>query len=166
MLSAFVTILILLGICAAIAQFQPHGSHRAAAREGWRQLQPLLTRLPVALIAAAFLAVLIPAEAVGSLFGEDSGGAGILIASLLGGFLPGGPVVAFPLVVVLSDAGAGMAQLIALITAWSVLAFHRVAAFELPMLGARTTAARLLVSLPLPVLAGVAAGALTGALAT
>ena len=158
MLSAFLTILTLLAVCAVIAHFHPQGSHRAAAREGWRQLQPLLTRLPIALLAAAFLAVLVPADAIGSLFGEASGWPGVLAASLLGGFLPGGPVVAFPLVVVLFDAGAGIAQLIALITAWSVLAFHRVAAFELPMLGSRTTAARLLVSLPLPVFAGTAAG--------
>ncbi len=142
------------------AHLLPHGSHRLAASAGWRQLRPLLLRVPLALFAASFLAVLIPEEAVASLFGTASGWTGILSASALGGFLPGGPVVAFPLVVVLLDAGAGVPQLIALITAWSVLAFHRVAAFELPMLGARATAARLLASAPLPVVAGGSAGAL------
>lgn len=161
MLSAFLTVLALLAVCAAIAQVRPHASHRAAVGEGWRQLRPLITRLPMALLAAAFLAVLIPEQAIASLFGEASGWPGILAASVLGGFLPGGPVVAFPLVVVLLDAGAGTPQLIALITAWSVLAFHRVAAFELPMLGVRATVARLIASLPLPVIAGTAAGGIT-----
>ncbi|ABM62253.1 hypothetical protein [Halorhodospira halophila] len=158
MLTAFLIILALLAASVLLAHFLPHASHRAAVQEGGRQLRPLLARLPAALLAAAFLAVLIPEQAIASLFGTGSGWLGVLLASVLGGFLPGGPVVAFPLVVVLLEAGADTPQLIALLTAWSVLAFHRVAAFELPMLGGRATGVRLLASLPLPVIAGAGAG--------
>jgi len=39
---------------------------------------------------------------------------------LIGGMIPGGPMISFPLVVVLDEAGAGLVQLITLLTAWSV----------------------------------------------
>ncbi|MFP4648736.1 MAG: hypothetical protein ACLFMS_05985 [Halorhodospira sp.] len=161
MLSAMLIVWGLLTVCVISAQLRrPQASHRQAITQGLQQLRPLLTRLPAALLAAAFLAVLIPENTIGTLFGDTSGWLGIIAASGLGGFLPGGPVVAFPLVVVLFDSGAGIPQLVALITAWSVLAFHRVAAFELPMLGGRATLARVLASAPLPIAAGATAGAL------
>ncbi len=155
-----VTVLLLLAGLAALAQRRPGHPHRTALRTGWRQLRPLLLRLPLALLAAAFLITLLPEELVVAYLGESSGWRGVLLASLCGGLLPGGPAVSFPLVLVLIDEGAGTAQLIALLTAWSVLAFHRVAAHELPMLGGRYTLARLLASAPLPIVAGALAGAL------
>jgi len=160
MILGLVTVLVLLGLFAALAQRRPGRPHRTALRTGWRQLRPLLLRLPLALLAAAFLITLLPEEAVVAYLGESSGWQGVLLASLFGGLLPGGPAVSFPLVLVLIDEGAGTAQLIALLTAWSVLAFHRVAAHELPTLGARYTLARLLASAPLPIVAGALAGAL------
>jgi hypothetical protein len=66
-------------------------------------------------------------------------------------------MVAFPLAVVLFEAGVGYPQMIALITAWSVLAIHRVMVFELPLMGGGFVWRRLLISLPLPILAGVMA---------
>ena len=42
-------------------------------------------------------------------------------------------------------------------TAWSVLAIHRTLSFELPLMGSRFVLLRLLVSLPLPLIAGALA---------
>lgn len=108
-------------------------------------------------LAAALLLPVVPTRLVSGLIGPESGVLGVLVGALVGGIIPGGPMVSFPIVVVLQGAGAGQAQLIALLSAWSAIALHRVAAFELPMMGPAFVRHRLVASLPLPVLAGLAA---------
>lgn len=152
-------VLTILGALIITAQNRPEPPHRQALKLGWTQLRPLLLRLPLALLAAAFIAQLLPEQAIAELFGEDSGWRGVLIASILGVTLPGGPMVAFPLIIVFHDAGAGISQLIALLTSWSLLGLHRMAAHEIPMLGTQFTLARAAASLPLPAVAGYCTGA-------
>jgi uncharacterized membrane protein YraQ (UPF0718 family) len=113
----------------------------------------ILPRIAVAILTAGFVARLIPSDVVVEHIGPDSGFSGTLIATLVGGFIPAGPIVSFPLVVVLSNAGAGMVQLIALLTAWSVFAVHRIIIYEIPLMGARFSMIRLAASLPLPFVA-------------
>ena len=125
--------------------------------------QSILRVLPLLLVAmpmAAFLSELIPPGIAGGWLGAESGLTGILIASLAGGLIPGGPFVSFPLVLSFLKAGAGVPQMVALITGWAILAFHRMIAWELPVLGARFALIRLLSSLTLPLLAGLLAQAL------
>jgi uncharacterized protein len=129
-----------------------------AAGERFIEIMP---RIALALLIAGFLSVLVPGEPVARYIGPDSGFPGILVASLVGGFVPGGPILSFPLVVVLYKAGAGLPQLIAFLTAWSVFAFHRVLIYELTIMGWRFSAVRLLSSLVLPPLAGLLAMALS-----
>ncbi|MFC7540519.1 hypothetical protein ACFQU2_14980 [Siccirubricoccus deserti] len=50
--------------------------------------------------------------------------------------------------------------MVALITGWAILGFHRVIAWEWPVLGPRFIAIRLIASFALPVLAGLLAGLL------
>jgi len=133
-----------------------------AAAERFIEIMP---RIALALVTAGFLSVLVPAEPVARYIGPDSGFPGILVASVVGGFVPGGPILSFPLVVVLYKAGAGLPQLIAFLTAWSVFAFHRVLIYELTIMGWRFSAVRLLSSLVLPPLAGLLAMALSQVLA-
>jgi uncharacterized membrane protein YraQ (UPF0718 family) len=154
--SAFSLGIILLALLF-VAQRQSEPPHREALSTAWKQLQGLLIRLPLALLAAGFIAELLPQQKVIELVGAGSGFNGILVASLLGSILPGGPMVSFPLAIVLFDAGAGSAQMVALLTAWSVLAVHRILAFELSMIGLPFVARRLVVSLPLPIIAGLIA---------
>ena len=132
----------------------------AIAAAGQRFLE-IMPRIALALMAAGFIAVLIPSEPVARYIGRDSGFAGILLASLVGGFVPGGPILSFPLVVVLYKAGAGLPQVIAFLTAWSVFAFHRVLIYEVALMGWRFSAVRLISSLMLPPLAGLLAMALS-----
>ncbi len=129
---------------------------RFTADEGLR----LAIRLPFSLIAAACLAELIPDRMIVSMLGPDTGLFGIAAASLFGGLLPGGPIVSFPIAVLLAREGAGGAQLIALITGWSVYAFHRVIAYEGPIMGWRFVALRMIASSFVPIAAGVLAGLL------
>jgi len=126
-----------------------------AVGDGTRRFLVILPRMGFAILLAGFAAVMIPGEPVAAAIGPESGLMGILVASLAGGFVPSGPIVSFPLVVVLWKAGAGLPQLVAFLTAWSVFAFHRVLIYEATLMGWRFVALRLTASLVLPLLAGV-----------
>lgn len=132
----------------------------ARLREGLRQALALLPRLLLALLAAGFVERLLPVSEIAALIGAASGFTGIVIAAIAGSFVPAGPMISFPLLLILSGNGAGTAQLIAFLSGWATLALHRVFAFEVPLLGVRFAALRLLVSLPVPILAGLAAWAI------
>ncbi|MCH8504265.1 MAG: hypothetical protein LAT50_08080 [Ectothiorhodospiraceae bacterium] len=157
MLLAYASVSVILVCVVYLASRREDVSHREAVTSGWRQLRPLLVRLPVALLAASFIAALIPEGWLIMLLGDASGAGGILLASLLGAILPGGPIVSFPRAVALFSAGVGAPQMVALLTAWSVLAFHRVLAFEIPMIGWDFAWRRLAASLVLAPLSGLLA---------
>lgn len=131
--------------------------HAETVQLGWHQLRPLLIRLPAALMAASFLAALVPESWFASVLGQSSGVTGILLAAVLGGMLPGGPITSFPIALVLFRAGVGTPQMVALLTGWSVLAVHRILAFELPMMGWDFVWRRLVASLVLAPVAGLLA---------
>jgi uncharacterized membrane protein YraQ (UPF0718 family) len=133
------------------------GRVEKAARFAGRQGRDLALRLPFALLAAAFIGRLVPQEYLAGAVGPASGLAGIAIASLVGGLMPGGPMVSFPIALVFWQGGAGTAQMVALLTGWSVFAMHRILAYELPIMGWRFSAVRLLSSFFLPVVAGLLA---------
>ena len=160
--------LIILAIATFIAGYfarrkDPAAIMRAArftADEGSR----LAIRIPFSLVAASCLAELIPDRAIVSLLGPATGLTGITLASLLGGLLPGGPIVSFPIAILLARDGAGGAQVIALITGWSVYAFHRVIAYEGPIMGWRFVALRMIASSFVPIAAGILAGLLANLL--
>ena len=158
MLIAYMSVALMLVAAVIVASGRPEPlSHMEVARQGWHQLRPLLIRLPAALLAGSFLAVLIPEGWLIRVLGDASGTAGILLASVLGAALPGGPLVAFPLALVMYTAGVGLPQMIALLTAWSVLALHRVLAFEAPMMGWGFVWRRLAASVLLAPIAGLLA---------
>lgn len=151
-------LVVVLGVVA-------HAKSRTALTDAGRRAlafaRELAIRLPLALLAASFLTQILPRDIVGAAIGPDSGVLGILAATAAGSILPGGPFIAFPLAVSFYDAGAGLPQLVALITSWSTLGVIRIVAFEWPMLGPRFVALRVGVTLMLPPLAGaIAAGML------
>jgi uncharacterized membrane protein YraQ (UPF0718 family) len=119
----------------------------------------LVIRLPLALLATAFLIQTMPMEVLAPLIGPASGLTGIVIASLVGGIMPGGPMTSFPLALVFLNGGAGTPQIVALIAGWSVFAVHRLLAYEAPIMGWQFVLLRGLSSLPVPILAGLSAEA-------
>lgn len=121
---------------------------------GW-QIAILTLRVPLALLSAAFVSNIVPAEAVAALVGPETNLFGIVIASAIGALVPGGPVLTFPLALVVWRAGAGEAQMVAFLTAWSIFAVHRIVSFEIPLLGWRFVMLRLASSWPLPFVAGI-----------
>lgn len=144
-----------VALALGVAVWVKHGRSvaREALRHGVHRALSALPRIAVAVLLAGFAGQLIPSELVAHHIGPDSGFSGVMVAMLVGGVIPGGPSISFPLVVVLNEAGAGLVQLVALVTAWSVFAIHRVVIYEIPMMGWRFSMVRLLSSLPLPLLA-------------
>lgn len=113
--------------------------------------------VPAALIAAEFLTPLVPQRLVAELIGGAAGFQGLLIATVAGWCIPLPPVIFFPLIAVLLNAGAGIPQLTALVVAWNVFALHRTLPMELPMMGRYFVTLRLLSSAALPPIAGALA---------
>lgn len=121
------------------------------------QARLVLFSFPGGILIAAFVSQLLPAELIAGLVGKESGLWGIVLAGLLGGLIPGGPMLSFPIALTIWHAGAGPAQMIAFLTGWSLLTVHRILTYEAPLMGVRFAAIRFAASLPLPVVAGVAA---------
>lgn len=144
-------------ILAAIALSRSRALFKPAGQLAMDQGRTLLARMPLAILIGAFLVELIPQEVINNAIGRDSGVKGILIASLAGGLLPGGPYLSFPIAVAIYKAGVGTPQMIALMTGWALYAFHRTISFELPMMGSRFILLRLVPSLIFPPLAGMGA---------
>ena len=118
------------------------------------QLIIILPRLPLSLLAAGFITVLLPEELISSWIGSDSGFFGVFIAALIGSLIPSGPIVAFPVAIALYKLGAGSPQLVAFLTGWSCFQITRMLLWEVPFLGWGFAYKRLIVSIPLPFIAG------------
>ena len=128
---------------------------RGAFRNATLRFLEILPRIGFALLTAGFISQIVPAEVIGGLIGYESGLRGILLAAAVGGITPAGPIVSFPIVIVLLASGAGFPQVMAYLTAWSVFAFHRVIIYEIPLMGMRFVMIRLAASAILPVLCGL-----------
>ena len=124
---------------------------------GTNNIVLILPRIILALITAGFVSKLVPSETVGNWIGPETGLTGIFIACLIGGAIPSGPIIAFPLVLVLLQAGAGIPQIISFLTAWAVFALHRILMYEATMMGWHFAITRMLSSLILPIVAGLLA---------
>lgn len=111
----------------------------------------------VSFVAAGLAEALIPKQAIPAALGVDSGLRGILLATGAGVLTPSGPFVAIPIAAAMERSGAGTAPLVAYISAWGLLALHRLVAWEIPILGSRLALIRWSVCLALPVIAGLTA---------
>lgn len=114
------------------------GGLKASGNMLW-QMAPLLV---FAMIIAGIIPRLISPETISTWVGGESGWRGILIGTVVGGCLPGGPYVSLPLAVGLLRAGAGIGTMVALITGWSLLAFSRLP-LEIGILGWKFTLIRM-----------------------
>jgi len=109
-----------------------------------------------AFFLASMLAILLPGDIMASYLGRESGLKGIVIGTTAGALTPGGPFLFFPILLSLYKAGASVGALIAYITAWALIAVHRVFTWEIPLMGLSFTLARLSVSLVIPIILGMA----------
>ena len=128
-----------------------------SVQRGVSLLVMILPQLAGGLLIGGLVTRLVSREKVARWLGDSSGLTGLLLATLVGMATPGGPFTSFPMVYALWIAGADAGALIAFISAWSLVGFHRLIVWELPLLGPEFTFVRYVVCLPLPIIAGMIA---------
>ncbi|MGE3148091.1 MAG: permease [Pseudorhodoplanes sp.] len=102
----------------------------------------------------AFVALVLPRELVARWVGAESGFTGILVATLFGVVLPGGPFTIYPVSAAFLVLGADAGAAVAFITSWTLLGYTRALIWELPFMGLDFVSWRVLIALPMPILAG------------
>jgi uncharacterized membrane protein YraQ (UPF0718 family) len=159
------TLILMLAILAGLSALAWSRGGAELVGQGLASGASLLLRyaliLIVSFLAAGFAEILIPHDWIHDTLGSAAGLRGILIASAAGMVTPAGPFVSMPVAAVMLRAGAGIGAVVAFLVAWSLLAVLRFVAWEVPILGWRFALVRYGVCLALPVLAGLAARALT-----
>jgi uncharacterized membrane protein YraQ (UPF0718 family) len=105
----------------------------------------------------AFVTLLLPREKVAHWVGAESGIGGILIATVAGAVMPGGPFTIYPVAGAFLAAGADAGAACAFVISWTLIGYTRAIVWELPFFGLEFVSWRILLSLPLPVLAGIMA---------
>ena len=148
-----------IAVASAAVLYETHGidALRAALADDVRVFTTLCLFVPPVLLLACIVEVMMPRRVIERWLGAGSGFKGIMVATFAGAFTPGGPFLAFPLVLALYRAGADWAPLIAYITSWSILSVARVMVFELPLVGEDLVSVRYLACLVLPPIAGLTA---------
>jgi uncharacterized membrane protein YraQ (UPF0718 family) len=117
----------------------------------------ILPKVLAACLIASFVAVLMPREVVLRWVGAESGFLGIIVATLAGTICPGGPITIFPIAAAFVSIGADIGAAIAFITSWTLLGYARVLVWELPFFGGHFVIWRIIIAIPLPIVAGVLA---------
>jgi len=135
------------------------GEHILGLKSAGNLLLQIIPLLIFAFIMAGMIQILVPHEIISRWVGAESGFRGLLIGSGLGGIMPGGPYVSMPIVAGLLRTGASIGTMVALITAWSLLAFSRLP-MEVGLLGWKFTMIRLACVFFFPPIAGLIANKL------
>jgi len=148
---------IIMGVIAIALLYIGHqrggGEHIVGLKSAGNLLLQITPLLILAFIIAGMVQVLVPHEIISRWVGMESGFRGILIGSAIGGILPGGPFVSMPIAAGLLRTGASIGTMVALLTAWSLLAFTRLP-LEVGLLGWKFTFIRLACVFFFPPIAG------------
>jgi uncharacterized membrane protein YraQ (UPF0718 family) len=114
----------------------------------------IVPRVLAGCLLGAFIAEILPHEKVSRSLGPQSGLKGLLIGTAFGAILPGGPFTVYPVAGALLSIGADFGATIAMVVSWTLIGYGRAIAWEVPIMGTDFTLWRIVISLPLPVLAG------------
>lgn len=114
----------------------------------------ILPRVLAGCLLGAFISEILPHDKVSRSLGPKSGLMGLLIGTAFGAILPGGPFTAYPVASALLAVGADFGATIAMVVSWTLIGYGRAVAWEIPIMGTDFTLWRIVISLPLPVLAG------------
>jgi uncharacterized membrane protein YraQ (UPF0718 family) len=157
------TLLVLVALLAGLVLLSHARGGTGMVASGFREGLDLLLRFApviiVSFLAAGFTEALVPREWVREWLGADSGLRGILLATGAGVVTPAGPFVSMPIAAVMIRSGAGAGPVVAFLAAWSLLAVHRLVAWEVPILGWRFALLRYGACVALPLAAGLTARA-------
>jgi len=153
---ASLMVISLIAVTAGFVAWQLRGAaaFMAALWHAWDLFLFIVPSLVAGLLLASALRQLLSPDALARWMGADSGVFGLFVATLVGTLSPGGPMAAFPLVLVLAGAGADRGALVAFILAWSLNGFQKLLVYEAPLLGLDFALLRTLITFPMPILAG------------
>ncbi len=140
-------------ILVIIGYSKGEGQHVTGLKSALKMTTDILPLLVCAFIVAGMIKVLLPQELMSRWVGEESGFRGILIGTVAGGIMPGGPYVSLPLAAGLLRAGAGLGTMVAFLTAWSLWAVARLP-MELGIMGWKFTLVRFACTFFFPPIAG------------
>lgn len=121
----------------------------------WRNLPMLL----IGFLIAGLAQILIPREIINEWLGSQTGAKSVLIASVLGGIVPGSPYSTFPIVAFLYNAGASLASVVSFVTAWALWSVTRLPV-EMALIEPRAALIRFAITFLMPPAAGFIALAL------
>ena len=146
-----------ISLAAAIAVYVRDGADKVIAvlTKDLELLTGMLPKMAAGCLIAAFVTRLLPREVVARVVGSESGILGLFIAMMMGAVLPGGPLTIYPLAGAFLVLGADVGTAIAFITAWNLLGYNRALIWELPFFGPEFVGWRVLMALPLPIIAGL-----------
>lgn len=133
-------------------------SQHILAEDFWLFLT-ILPKVALGCLIGGLIRLMIARETIEKYIGEGSGMKGLAIAALIGTLFPAGPFTIFPLAAVLMVSGADRGAAIAFVSGWLLLGINRAVIWEMPFFGTDFVLFRFLVSLPMPVLLGLAARA-------
>ncbi|MCA3617282.1 MAG: permease [Methylobacterium sp.] len=133
-------------------------SQHILAEDFWLFLT-ILPKVALGCLIGGLIRLMIARETIERYIGEGSGLKGLAIAAIIGTLFPAGPFTIFPLAAVLMVSGADRGAAIAFISGWLLLGINRAVIWEMPFFGADFVLFRFLLSLPMPVLLGLAARA-------
>jgi uncharacterized membrane protein YraQ (UPF0718 family) len=154
--TAVVLALVLAGAAVVYRREGIAGITHVLAEDAWLFFD-ILPKVLAGCLIGAFVAVLLPRELVSRWVGGDSGLVGLVIATLIGAIMPGGPFTIYPLAGAFLAIGAGVGPAVAFVTSWTLIGLNRAIIWEVPFLGVDFVTTRMLVSLPLPIVAGLGA---------
>ncbi|HUW22416.1 MAG TPA: permease [bacterium] len=146
-------------ILVSIGYYKGGGEHVLGLKSAMNMTIQILPLVIFAFIVASMVQVLIPHEFLSKWIGKGSGIRGILIGTVAGSLVTGGPYVSLPIAAGLLRSGASVGTTVAFLTGWSLCAFGRLP-IEVGVMGWKFTLIRMVSTFFFPPIAGLIANRL------
>jgi len=159
MLVATVIMGLLAIILVSVGYYKGGGEHVLGLKSAMNMTIQILPLVIFAFIVASMVQVLIPHEFLSKWIGKGSGIRGILIGTVAGSLVTGGPYVSLPIAAGLLRSGASIGTTVAFLTGWSLWAVGRLP-IEVGVMGWKFTLIRLVSTFFFPPIAGLIANRL------
>lgn len=151
---------VIMGVLAIILLFigfyKGEGQHISGMKSALNMTVQILPLLVFAFIVAGMVQVLLSPESLSKWIGTESGIRGILIGTVAGSLVHGGPYVSLPIAAGLIRSGANVGTMVAFLTGWSLWAVSRLP-MEVGILGWKFTLIRITSTFFFPPIAGLIA---------
>ena len=159
MLIATVIMGLLAIILVSVGYYKGGGEHVLGLKSAMNMTVQILPLVIFAFIVAGMIQTLVPHEFLSKWIGKESGIRGILIGTVAGSLVTGGPYVSLPIAAGLLRSGASVGTTVAFLTGWSLWAFARLP-IEVSVMGWKFALIRIVSTFFFPPIAGLIANRL------